>query len=223
MISAFLFDLDGTLLDSEILWVESIQRALAELGSPISDAQALELVYGRAWRDIRERIHREYPASRDGDFERHIQRIFDELKAVRDIRIHSSIELLKRLGSHYPVAIVSGSTRSTIAESVRLMGAEPYVRLFVSTEDCVAGKPDPECFLLAARRLGVAPESCLVFEDSSAGVRAAKAAGMRCVALRRPERPAQDLSMADEVLEDLSGFTLEHYRGDPAPPSRPRP
>jgi sugar-phosphatase len=68
------------------------------------------------------------------------------------------------------------------------------------------GKPAPDCFLLAARKLGAEPAECTVFEDSEAGVAAGKAAGMRVVALRLPDHPSQDLSAADLVLEDLSRF-----------------
>ena len=93
------------------------------------------------------------------------------------------------------------------------MGVEDVVRLFLGTEDYAEGKPDPACFLLAARMLAVPPESCLVFEDSAAGVIAAKAATMTCVALQRPGRPAQDVSLADEVLSDLADFRLEKYVG----------
>jgi beta-phosphoglucomutase-like phosphatase (HAD superfamily) len=213
MIRAFLFDLDGTLLDSEILWVEATQRALAERGCAITHEEAMRLVYGRAWGDIRGEMYTTYAeALRDGEpIELQTDRIFKELQTKRDIRIPSSIDLLVRLGRTWPVAIVSGSTRRTIEECIALMNIEPYVRLYVGTEDYTAGKPDPSCFLLAAQLLDVPPASCLVFEDSAAGVRAAKAAAMTCVALQRPGRPAQDVTAADEVLADLAAFRVEKY------------
>lgn len=213
MAQAFLFDLDGTLLDSEILWVDAVRQALAQRGCAVSAEEALELVYGRSWNDIYGRIvgrwGEVYP-SRAAMTER-TRALFEELRRTREIRIEPSIELLKRLGSRHPVAIVSGSTRRMIAESIELMGVGAYVRLFVGSEDYPVGKPEPACFLLAAQQLGVAPAACVVFEDSAAGVRAAKAAGMTCVALRRPDRPVQDLSGADEVLGDLREFREERY------------
>jgi sugar-phosphatase len=217
MIDAFLFDLDGTLLDSEILWVEAIWRTLADEGCEISDAAALKLVYGRAWSDIRDEILRLHPGAfpTSEALERRTGAVFRELASTRDIRIPSSIDLLKRLASGFPVAIVSGSTRSVIAEGMALMGIAPWVKLYVGVEDYGPGKPDPACFLIAAERLGVKPATCLVFEDSSAGVRAAKAAGMVCVALQRPGRPRQDVSAADEILSDLAAFRLDTYRPRP--------
>jgi beta-phosphoglucomutase-like phosphatase (HAD superfamily) len=105
------------------------------------------------------------------------------------------------------VAIVSGSPRVDVQDGVELLGIAPLLRFFLGSEDYPRGKPDPAGFLLAAQRLGAAPADCLVFEDSAAGVRAARAAGMRCVALARPGAPAQDLSDADLVLNDLGGFS----------------
>ncbi|MBN1417955.1 MAG: HAD family phosphatase [Planctomycetes bacterium] len=214
MIEAFLFDLDGTLLDTEVLWCEATRLALAERGHNISGEEALDLVYGKAWGDIRERVLRTHPDAfpTAGSLEAATERHFRDLQATRDVRIASSIDLLIRLGKEHPVAIVSGSTRSTIAWSIDLMGIGPYVRLYLGTEDYSPGKPDPGCFLIAAERLGVAPSACLVFEDSAAGIRAAKAAGMACVALQRPGHPVQDARLADEVLADLADFRLEKYR-----------
>lgn len=217
MTEAFIFDLDGTLQDSEILWVETIQQALREKNCRVSHEKALELVYGKAWSDIYTHIARRFPEvypTRES-MERVTNRIFQNLRATRDIRIKSSLGLLIKLGKNYPVAIVSGSTQSYVAESVKSMGIEPYVRFFLGSEDYTPGKPHPACFLLAAERLKVAPKLCLVFEDSTAGVQAAKAAGMRCIALQRKGRPEQDMSLADEILTDLANFRLETYRGKP--------
>ncbi len=218
MAQAFLFDLDGTLLDSEILWVDAVRQALVEKGFPVTADAALELVYGKSWGDIYTQVCIDCPGaypSREAMSER-TRLLFEELRRTRDIRIESSIRLLAALGARYPVAIVSGSSRRMIAESIAFMGIEPYVRLYVGSEDCAAGKPDPACFLRAARLLGVPPAACVVFEDSAAGVRAAKAAGMRCIALRRPGRPSQDLSGADEVLADLGECRIERWTADAA-------
>ena len=211
IIRAFLFDLDGTLVDTERLWVAAAEAVLRDAGHPITHEQALALIYGRAWGDIRPELLRDYPdAFPDAaTLERLLGAAFDRLKGSTDIRIPSSIALLKRLAATHPVAVVSGSSRRTVEETLRLVGLDGDVSVIVATEDTSRGKPDPAPYLLAAERLGVPPEECLAFEDSAAGVRAARDAGMRVVALQRPGAPPQDLSQADLVLADLGEFHCE--------------
>jgi len=208
IVRAFLFDLDGTLVDTERLWVAAAEAALREIGHPVTHEQAVALIYGRAWGDIRPELLRDYPDAFPNaeTLERLLGAAFDRLKGSTDIRLHSSIALLKRLAATHPVGVVSGSSRRLVAETLRLAGVEGDVRAVVATEDVSRGKPDPAPYLLAAERLGVAPESCLAFEDSRAGVLSAKAAGMRVVALQRPCAPRQDLSESDQVLTDLGDF-----------------
>jgi len=211
-LQAVLFDMDGTLIDSEALWVDAIELALRQRGATLTHADAIRLVYGHAWPDIFRQIERTYPGlypSRQA-MEAVTTPLFREYRSRRDIRIHPSIELLKRLAKQLPVVIVSGSSRARVRETVETLGLGPCLRGYFACEDVPAGKPDPAGFLLAARFLGVPPTSCLVFEDSAAGVTAAKAAGMCCVALRRANAGEQDLSSADLVLDSLGDF-------DPAP------
>ena len=213
MIRAFFFDLDGTLLDTEVLWIRAIRAYLLAHAVVCTPEEATALVYGRSWNDIYAEIARRFPHLAIG-----IDRVGDEMRVCHrqlrvacDVRIAGSVELLVRLAAEHPVAIVSGSPRADIADSVTFMGIGPFVRFFLGSEDYRPGKPDPACFLLAAQRMQVAPSACLVFEDSTVGVRAAKAAGMSCVALARPDAPRQDVASADLVLDDLAKFDLEVF------------
>ncbi len=205
---AFLFDLDGTLQDSEVLWVAATRSYLADHGVTISQDEATRLVYGHSWRDVFAGMARLAPRLGDDMVAvSHAMRpYFERLRAATDITIPGSVRLLRRLARDRAVAIVSGATRHDVAEGIERMGIGDSLRLYVGAEDYGPGKPDPSCYLLAARKLDVAPETCLVFEDAWAGIRAAKTAGMRCVALRRPGAPAQNFSEADRVLEDLGDF-----------------
>lgn len=207
---AFLFDVDGTLVDSERLWVAAAEEVLAAKGHPVTHGQALALIYGRAWGDIREDLLRDYPDSFAGveDLEGLMGEVFERLQGACDIRIASSIALLRRLAATHPVGIVSGSSRRVVEEMLELAAVADLVSCIVSTEDTPRGKPDPAPYLLAAERLGVPPETCVAFEDSRAGVLSAKAAGMVAVGLQRDGAPRQDLSEADLLVTDLAEIDL---------------
>ncbi len=213
---AYVFDLDGTLLDTEILWVNATSCLLREWGLPLHDSEVLAIVYGHAWPDVYETLRRRLPAlpmTRER-MERAMSARLNVLRRDTDVRIAGSIALLERLAEQSPVCIVSGSPRADVDLGVRIMGLAGKIRFHLGAEDYAPGKPHPAGFLLAAGRLGVLPRDCVVFEDSSAGVAAAKAAGMRCVALRREGRPRQDVDGADLVLPDLAGFEPSMLPGE---------
>jgi HAD superfamily hydrolase (TIGR01509 family) len=205
-IEAFLFDLDGTLIDSEPMWATALRSSLSEIDCQLSQQETDELVYGRSWLDIHTDLCQRFPgpcADRIA-LEERIDRQFNALKKMGDVRLPSSLEMLVRLAENRPVVIVSGSSRQMVGEWLKELRLEPHVRFYLGCEDYPAGKPDPCCYLMAAERLGLPPASCLVFEDSGAGVNAAKAAGMYCVALRRDGARPQDLSAADCIVSDLA-------------------
>ncbi|MDA0990587.1 MAG: HAD family phosphatase [Verrucomicrobia bacterium] len=212
MIKAYCFDLDGTLIDSEVIWVEAIYGFLVDQVGRYPRKAAEEMVYGRSWHDIYQDIIRETPLTMPRDeMETHTKVYYQRIAATRDIRITASIDLLKRLAQTTPVCIVSGSSTKTVGEAIAKMAIEPQLQFYLGADDYSPGKPDPACYRLAAERLDLPPAACLVFEDSNAGVLAAKAAGMRCVALAYPGRPPQDYSAADLVLDDLWKFGARNF------------
>ncbi len=213
MIKAFLFDMDGTLLDTEILWLESVQSFLRDQSITLSSDEILAVVYGIAWNDIYQELRRRFPQltqSKD-EMSKEICGHFFRLREQRDIQIYSSVELLKALAKDYPVAIVSGSDSTFIEYGIELMNIKPELEFFLGGEHYSPGKPDPSCYLMAAEKLGLPPEVCLVFEDSAAGIKSAKAAGMHCVALVRGDRPSQHVELADMIVDDLSAFSIDEY------------
>jgi len=215
-IDAFIFDLDGTLVDTELLWADAMSACLADRRCECSKEAVLQMVFGRSWTDIYRDITLRFPTLADTPSHVMAESLRGYYQRLREqssnIVIHSSAALLAELSRHNPVIVVSGSPRADVEEAMRLIGATDRVRFVLGAEDYSPGKPSPVGFLLGAQRLGIKPAHCLVFEDSHAGVSAAKAAGMWCVALARDAAHPQDLSSADWVLSDLADFSLDGLR-----------
>ena len=206
---AYLFDLDGTLLDTEKVWCDAVSDYLRSRECPMPENETIRLVYGRSWTDIYNNVTQRFEKLRDTgiyEMQNDLADFFHKARAKTDIRIPGSVELLKSLSKNTPCCIVSGSPRKHIAEAIAIMDCAKNLQFYVGAEDYAFGKPAPDCYLLAAEKLGVQPADCVVFEDSAAGVSAGKSAGMRVVALSRPCRPKQNVSAADLILEDLSQF-----------------
>ncbi len=208
---AFLFDLDGTLVDTEFLYLEATDLSLGDMGYSLPKDELFEILYGRSQDDVVGSLKELFADLDVPKLEEGIRDHHWRLNRDRDLRIDSSIALLERLSQHYPVAIVSGSPRDDVERYIDFLSLKNTIAFFLGNEDYAPGKPDPACYLMACKRLKSPPQHCLVFEDSSAGVQAAKAAGMFCIALKRPGMPDQDLSMADQILDDLAGFDLRHW------------
>lgn len=205
MARAFCFDLDGTLMDSEVIWVEVVEKFLRSVDPAVTHEEALNIVYGRSWHDVYVSLRQRLPGMDQTLSE--LMETFDvqyhRLMNLRDVRIDGSLRLLRRLAKSLPVCIVSGSTRSAVEDGIAMMGLGPFLQFYLCSEDFQPGKPDPGCYKMAVERLGVPAGECMAFEDSEAGMRAARLAGLYCVGLARPGAPVQNTSSAHRVMSDL--------------------
>ena len=200
---AFLFDLDGTLVDTERENADSIERVLQARGRLLT-ADEREFVIGHGWREIYDHlvahggIDLSFAALKElAAAEK--ERLVDEVGGLRVLP--GAVEFVRRAARFAPCAVVSGSSRREIAFCIDRLHLHDSIPWFVGTEDVSHGKPSPEGYLLAAERLrqhhpGLTPADCIVFEDSAAGVAAAHAAGMYCVALAAGNFSHQDQSQA---------------------------
>ncbi|MGI5869173.1 MAG: HAD family hydrolase [Kiritimatiellia bacterium] len=216
MTRAYVFDLDGTLLDTEIVWVEATHDYLLAKGHDVPREFAMSIVYGRSWTDVYADIVDAFPELDMGllTMQAELDAFFYKVRGRADVRIPGSVALLRRLAKTAPCCIVSGSPRQHIADAVDIMDAAGEVAFYLGAEDYPFGKPHPSGFLMAADRFGVKPANCVVFEDSAVGVAAGKAAGMKVVALALPLHPKQDVAAADLILDDLAKFDPKVF--DPA-------
>ncbi len=209
---ALLLDLDGTLVDSEPIHAESIARALASSGVELTlDERAY--VWGHAWQDIYRELHVE---RRTGIGLRELQElaVLEKTKmfmeGVRLPILPGATELVRlATAMGLPVAIVSGSCRAEIEQMLPHLGIADELAFFLGAEDYPRGKPAPDSYLTAAARLLVKPASCVVIEDSEAGIAAGLTAGMRVLASRAGNPPHgthghQDQGRAHRVVDDLA-------------------
>ena len=209
MLRAILFDLDGTLADTERQCAESVARALARLGRAVTQAER-DYVIGHGWNEIYAELARTAPVPVDqvalvalAGTER--ERLVEEQGLTI---LPGAVELLRAAAGQMAVAVVSGSSRAEIAACLRSLDVHTLVPRFVGAEDVPRGKPAPDGYLLGAKHLGVAPHEVLVIEDSNAGVAAGIAAGMTVVASRAGNFAGQDQSAAHLVVQSLAEIDL---------------
>jgi HAD superfamily hydrolase (TIGR01509 family) len=180
---AVIFDLDGTLVDSEPLYLASEQRLLGELGVEGFDEEAKLPYVGMSTRAILADLAAKHGFTETVDVlaERNV-RYYLELVRERLVVFPAMVELLRLLAADgVPLALASGSTSEVIAAVLDVTGLGPYFEFWVSADQVAHGKPAPDLFLHSAERLGAAPEGCVVVEDSWPGREAARRAGMRCL------------------------------------------
>ncbi len=197
---ALLFDLDGVLADS-IAAVERAWRAWAARVGADGDA-VLRVVHGRRAVDTLRTV----APTLDVVGERVWLEEQETIDTADVVAIPGAAELLARLPADRWAGVTSG-TRPVARARLRAAGL-PAPRLLITAEDITRGKPDPEGYLAAAARLGVAPAACVVVEDAPAGAAAARAGGMRLVALTTTH-PADDFPHADVVVPTLAALALD--------------
>lgn len=212
---AVLFDMDGTLVDRESMMSRALAGALAAAGSPLDGEEVLRLGLGRSWVDVHADLD---VAARTGwdvaEMVARANRVAAEAGEVAPV-LRGAVELVEALAAvGVPVAVVSGSLRAEVLETVEAMGVAHLLALAHGAEDYPAGKPDPSGYLGAAAVLGVAPARTVVVEDSIVGVAAGLAAGMRVIGTTDAHTAPgtagqQDLSAAHLVVAHLGEVTLE--------------
>jgi len=209
MVAAVLFDLDGVLVDSEPVSREASDRVLAEVGIVQTDEERKRVFGRRTVDNYRDAIKARGLDLDPSELVRRKNILFAELIRGRLQPLPGVLDLLAELkDAGVKVAVVSSSSMDRVNASLEEVGLILEFDLILSGDCCVKGKPDPEPFLLAAERLGVRPGECIVLEDAEAGILAAKAAGMKVIAVRSPNTHGQDLSGADLVVESMQDVNV---------------
>ena len=215
MIEAVVFDLDGVLIDSEQVWDAAREQLVRERGGRWH-ARAQRDMMGMSSPEWSAYMHDELglPEPPEEINDEVVQRMSD-LYRERLPLLPGAREAVERLAARWPLGLGSSSNRPIIELVLDLAGLGDYFPVSVSSEEVGRGKPAPDVYLEAARRLGVEPDRCAAVEDSHNGIRSAHAAEMRVLAIPNRQFPpdAQALALADAVLEALSDLTPESVSG----------
>jgi HAD superfamily hydrolase (TIGR01509 family) len=211
VIDGVVFDLDGLLLDSEQVW-DAAREELANERGGRWHPQAQRDMMGMSspeWSRYMHDVIRlpEPPDEINAEVVRRLENSYREHLPV----IPGAREAVARLAERWPLALASSSNRELIDLALELMGLTRHFEATVSSEEVARGKPAPDVYLEAACRLAVDPTRAAAIEDSHNGIRAAKAAGMRVIAIPNSHFPPDEdaLARADAVLNELAELTAE--------------
>jgi HAD superfamily hydrolase (TIGR01509 family) len=181
----YIFDCDGTLADSMPLHFRAWTRIVAEFGGSFSEALFYQ-TGGKPTEEILEMLRGEHGLQVE-DVKAAAQRKEEYfLDLIHEVKpIDAVVQIARRWSGIKPLAVASGGFHRQIELTLDALGIRSLFSAIVCVEDYARGKPFPDPFLEAARRLNVAPAECVVFEDSMLGVQAAASAGMQCVFVPR--------------------------------------
>ena len=214
-VEAVVFDLDGVLLASEEVWDAVRERYVRERGGRY-DEDVQRAMMGMSAPEWSRYLHEEAgvpeePEAIDRDV---VERMLEAYRRELPL-LPGAVEAIRRAAAAFPLALASSSNREIFEAVLDLAGIADCFRATVSSEEVARGKPAPDVYLEAARRLDVPPGRCAAVEDSHAGIRSAQAAGMRVIAIPNASYPPDDeaLALADVTLASLEQLTPERIEG----------
>jgi len=215
VIEAVVFDLDGVLLQSEEVWDAVRESYVRERGGRY-DEEVQRAMMGMSAPEWSRFLHEKAGVPQEpGTINREVvERMLEEYRRELPL-LPGAEEAVRRAAAALPLGLASSSNREIFDAVLDLAGLTDCFRATVSSEEVARGKPAPDVYLEAVRRLGVPPGRCAAVEDSHAGIRSAKSAGMRVVAIPNAAYPpdAETLTLADAVVASLEELTLDVLRG----------
>jgi len=206
MIKAIIFDMDGVLVDSEPFNIEIEKRQFELNHLSISEEehhQYMGVATDVMWREIAK--GQSLPLPVEALIEQNKTESIHYFTELKEIPVMPGlIDLLEKLTSkNFPIAVASSSFPEIIELILQKTGLRKHFQVVVSSQEAGKSKPEPDVFLLAAKQLGINPENCMVIEDSANGIKAAKAAGMRCIAFEGPGANPANQKQADAAIKSF--------------------
>lgn len=215
MFKAVIFDMDGVIIDSEPIHKKVLLRLLEEFKVTVSDEEYKNFI-GLTNTVIWTKIIEKYGITENVE-DLVVRQVRENLKEIgeRDVEpidgIRELLESLKR--EKIKIGLASSSPMEGIELVLDKFRIKGYFQEVLSGEDLERPKPEPDIFLKTAKRLGVNPWECVVIEDSKNGVKAAKAADMKCIGYLNPNSGEQDISRADLIVESIEEINIKTLEG----------
>lgn len=202
---AVIFDMDGTLVDSELFTEMSVSSLLKGHGIDQGDLD-LRQYHGITWESISRHLKQSFPTLADVDVSAFLQNSFHELFMSDEMAyIPGALDFFRLTCKHKKAAIATSSNRQSVEFLVNKMQVQNDIDLILSAEDYELSKPDPQCYQQAAIKLGLKTGECVVFEDSIPGLKAGRSAGMTTVAICMH---ALDM----DLVRSNSDFQIQDYK-----------
>jgi beta-phosphoglucomutase family hydrolase len=213
MLEAVIFDMDGVIINSEPLHYEANQQLFDKLGFsvPMNEySNYIGISTEKMWEDLRDKY--DLNENLDTLTDKHRKHTHDFIrKNMNGNEIPGIRKILEELkDKNIKTAVASSSSKNLIETVIKGFDLCQYFDILVSGEEVEKGKPNPDIFIYAAKKLKVNIKNCLVIEDSTNGIKAAKKAGAKCIGFNNPDSHGQDLTKADIVINkfDVLNYDL---------------
>jgi len=213
MIKAIIFDFNGVIIDDEPLHEKAFRQACLEIGIRLSRRDHAAFCLGRTDVDGARRIQEKFSLTdqaREGLLQSKSRLYFNLLEndlhpvlgVVELIESLTRLPMAGKQDSTFLLAIVTAAYPEEVEFILKTLGMREHFSVVVSAKDVTHSKPDPEPYLLAAKKLGVLPSECAVIEDTPSGIASAKGAGMKCIGITTTRRK-EELQHADIIIDNL--------------------
>jgi beta-phosphoglucomutase len=206
-IQAVIFDLDGTLIDNNAFHLKSWRKYLEDIKRPVSDEEYLAHINGRTNKDAVQYIYGKKMSDEEAMvYTLEKEKIYRNLYEPHIKPVNGLLEILTLLDEKkLPMGIATSGIEVNIDFMFNHISIRKYFSCIVNSQHIKKGKPDPEIYLTTATRLKVSPTKCLVFEDAVVGIKAARSAGMKVIAVATTH-DEQELAAADLVIKDFTAL-----------------
>lgn len=208
MITTIIFDMNGVITDDEDCHELATKKAFEQVGVSITPEIYRKFCLGRPDTSAFKELVMDFQIKESNVEDLISVKALFYLELIKDnLKIYPGVvELIHRLDQEYILALTTSSIFNEMETVINKLQIGQLFKTIVTAEDVEHGKPDPEPYLLTAEKLDVNCEDCLVIEDSENGVRSAKSAGMKCIAITNTEKP-NNLQLADRIIDKYSEIT----------------